>query len=113
MQIALSAQAFPILSEMSYNALNTNCNLNELCQPYTEFARNVRLRSVGTMGGWETGGGLVLVLLEERFRWGSMRQNGQYPTRTSTRPPHLPNPAHCPYRTANADYDIRNQYHQT
>ena len=47
----------------------------------------------------EKGGGLVLVPGRSSIRWGSVRQDGRIPTRTSTRPPHPPHPAPCLYRT--------------
>src|SRR6266851_9418020 len=37
----------------------------------------------------------------------SVRQDGRTPTRTSTRPPHPPHPAPCPYRTRDAHFSIR------
>src|SRR5260370_14588264 len=59
----------------------------------------VCLRPVGTRGGRGEGwgpcacpGGLTMGL-------GSVRPTGLIPTRTSTRPPHPPHSAPCPYRT--------------
>src|SRR5581483_527917 len=46
------------------------------------------------------GGGLVPVLVGWRYRRGFMILPGSLPRmRTSTRPPHPPNPTPCPYRT--------------
>ena len=41
----------------------------------------------------------MLVLVEGRFRWSSVKQQHLTPTRTSTRPPHPLHPTPCPYRT--------------
>src|SRR5712691_7208273 len=51
------------------------------------------------------GGGLVLVLLATRFVGvHDVPPDYVYRARTSTRPPHLPYPSPCPYRTAQIHY---------
>src|SRR5216684_8351605 len=67
----------------------------------------VCLRPVGTRGGRGEGwwpcacpGGLTSGL-------GCVRPTGLLPTRTSTRPPHPPHCAPCPYRTQDAPSPIR------
>src|ERR1700680_2249513 len=60
---------------------------------------NVRSHPVGTRGGCEEGWGPCACPRGNRIRLGSVRPDGHTPTRTSTRPPHPPNPAPCPYRT--------------
>src|SRR6266481_3371495 len=62
---------------------------------------------VGTRGGVEQGGGLVLVLLATRASGDCVEQPGRTPTRTSTRPPHLPHPTPCPYRLQDPPSPIR------
>src|ERR1700736_3712545 len=65
------------------------------------------LRPVGTRGGCGDGWGPCACP-----RWGATilphgTPTNRTPTRTGTRPPHPPNPAHCPYRTEHTNYPIR------
>src|SRR5438132_10110487 len=64
-------------------------------------------RPVGTRGGCGAGWGPGACPGGSSIRWGSVRQDGRTPTRTSTRPPHPPHPAPCPYRTRDAHFPIR------
>jgi len=64
-------------------------------------------RPVGTRGGCGAGWGPCACPPRSSSRWGSLRQGGRIPTRTSTRPPHPPYPAPCPYRTRDAHFPIR------
>jgi hypothetical protein len=57
-----------------------------------------RPRPVGTRGRCGDGWGPCACPRGSAIRLGSVRQDGHTPTRTSTRPPHPPNPAPCPYR---------------
>src|SRR5216684_2271746 len=54
---------------------------------------------VGTRGGCGAGRGPCACPRGNAIQWGSVRQDGRTPTRTSTRPPHPLHPAPCPYRT--------------
>ena len=56
-------------------------------------------RPVGTRGGCGGGWGPCACPVGNAIRPGSVRPDGRTPTRTSTRPPHPPNPTPCPYRT--------------
>ena len=64
-------------------------------------------RPVGTRGGCGAGWGPGACPCGSSIRWGSMRQDGRTPTRTSTRPTHPPHPAPCPYRTRDAHFPIQ------
>ena len=64
-------------------------------------------RPVGTRGGCGAGWGPGACPGGSSMRWGSVRQDGRTPTRTSTRPLHPPHPAPCPYRTRDAHFPIR------
>ena len=55
-------------------------------------------RPVGTRGGCGEGWGPCACPGGNAIRPGSVRPDGHTPTRTSTRPPHPPNPSPCPYR---------------
>src|SRR5579863_4582399 len=72
---------------------------DDLCQPNRRMAGYVRSRPVGTRGGRGDGWGPCACPGHNTIRWGFVRQTGRLPTRTSTRPPHPPDPTPCPYRT--------------
>ena len=55
-------------------------------------------RPVGTRGGCGEGWGPCACPGGNAIRPGSVRHEGRTATRTSTRPPHPPNPSPCPYR---------------
>src|SRR5260370_9782788 len=63
---------------------------------------NVCLRPVGTRGGRGAGLGACAGSAGLRRGLGCVRPTGLLPTRTSTRPPHPPHSAPCPYRMQDA-----------
>src|SRR5216683_4872011 len=68
---------------------------------------NVCLRPVGTRGGRGEGWGPCACPAGMTSGLGCVRPTGRIPTRTSTRPPHPPHCAPCPYRTAYVSCCIR------
>ena len=62
---------------------------------------NVRRRSVGTRGGCGEGWGPCACARANAIPLGfhDVPQDDMNPTRTSTRLPHPPHPAPCPYKT--------------
>jgi hypothetical protein len=68
---------------------------------------NVCLRPVGTRGGCGAGWGPCACPGGSRIGLGSVRPTGRIPTRTSTRSPHPPHCAPCPYRTRDAPSPMR------
>ncbi len=63
---------------------------------------NVCLRPVGTRGGRGEGWGPGACPAGMTSGLGCVRPTGLIPTRTSTRPPHPPHSAPCPYRMQDA-----------
>src|SRR5260370_15743311 len=63
---------------------------------------NVCLRPVGTRGGRGAGWGPCACPAGLTSGLGCVRPTGLLPTRTSTRPPHPPHSAPCPYRMQDA-----------
>ncbi|SRR5216683_2759824 len=68
---------------------------------------NVCLRPVGTRGGCGAGWGPCACPGGMTIGLGCVRPTGLIPTRTSTRPPHPPHSAPCPYRTGDAPSPMR------
>src|SRR6266852_4544853 len=68
---------------------------------------NVCLRPVGTRGGRGEGWGPCACPGGNASGLGCVRPTGLLPTRTSTRPPHPPRSAPCPYRMQDAPSPIR------
>ncbi len=80
---------------------------NDFCQPNRGMSGNVCLRLVGTRGGRGAGWGPCACPGGMTSGLGCVRPPGRIPTRTSTRPPHPPHAAPCPYRTQDAPSPIQ------
>src|SRR6266851_1285101 len=74
---------------------------------YRAMIGNACLRPVGTRGGRGEGWGPCACPGGMTSGLGSLRPTGLLPTRTSTRPPHPPRSAPCPYRMQDAPSPIR------
>ena len=80
---------------------------DDFCQPNRGMIGNVCLRPVGTRGGRGEGWGPGACPGGNASGLGCVRPTGLLPTRTSTRPPHPPCSAPCPYRMQDAPSPIR------
>jgi hypothetical protein len=84
-----------------------NLTPNEFCQPHRGMIGKVCLRPVGTRGGRGEGWGPCACPSGMTMGLGAVRPTGLIPTMTSTRPPHPPHSAPCPYRMQDALSPIR------